>query len=190
MRMRIGIDIDDVVTDTSEIIEMFIKADNNSHELQKHKKTIMKGNPSEPEVVSFCKRIYLEAFRKAKAKDNVSEVIKKLLDKGNEIFFITARGENLDYFKGSEKVTKEFLKQNNIKYTKILFNAANKAKLCLDNRIDLMIDDSVEHCEDVRAAGIKSIVFTSKVNKDIPTTIERVDNWLELEEKIMGLTMV
>ena len=187
--MRIGIDIDDVVTDTSEIIEMFVKADNNSHKLQKHIKTIMKGNPSEPEVVSFCKRIYLEAFRKAKAKDNVSEVIKKLLDKGNEIFFITARGENLDYFKDSEKVTKEFLKQNNIKYTKIIFNAIDKTQLCLDNHIDLIIDDSVEQCEDTRKAGIRSIVFTSKVNRDTPTTIERVSNWLELEEKIMELTM-
>ena len=128
-------------------------------------------------------------FRKVKAKDNVSKVIKNLLDKGNEIFFITARGEKLDFFKGSEKVTKEFLDQNNIGYTQILFSATDKAKLCLDNKIELMIDDSVEHCEDVRTAGIKSIVFTSRVNKDIATTIERVDNWLELEEKIMRLTM-
>lgn len=187
--MRIGIDIDDVVTNTSEIIEEFIDAESNSQELKKHIKSIMKGNPSDPEIVSFCKKIYLEAFRKAKAKDNVSRVIKDLFNNGNEIFFITARGEKLDYFKGSEKVTKEFLEQNNIEYTKILFNATDKAKLCLDNKIDLMIDDSIEHCEDVRAAGIKSIVFNSRVNKDILTAVERVDNWLELEEKILGLTV-
>ncbi len=188
--MRIGIDIDDVVTNTSEIIEEFIKADSNSQKLQKHIKSIMKGNPSDSEVVLFCKRIYLEAFKKAKPKDNVSKVIKNLLNKGYEIFFITARGENLEFFRGSEKVTEEFLERNGIEYTKILFNATDKAKLCLDNKVDLMIDDSVEHCEDARMVGIKSIVFTSKVNKNIFTTIERVDNWLELEEKIMGLTMV
>ena len=184
--MRIGIDIDDVVTNTSEIIEGFIKAESNSQKLQKHIKNIMKGNPSEPEVVLFCKKVYLEAFRKAKVKDNVSRVIENLLDKGNEIFFITARGDNSDFFKGSEKVTTEFLERNNIKYTKILFNATDKAKLCLNNKINLRIDDSVEHCEDARKAGIKSIVFTSRVNKGILTAIERVDNWLALEEKIMG----
>ena len=32
--------------------------------------------------------------------------------------------------------------------------------------------------------NIKSILFTSEINKTIPTKIERVNNWLELEEKI------
>ena len=47
-----------------------------------------------------------------------------------------------------------------------------------------MIDDSIEHCEDVKNVGIKSIVFTSNVNKNTSTTVERVDNWLELENKL------
>ena len=188
--MKIGIDIDDVVTDTSEVIKEFIKEDSNSQKLQENLKNIMKGNPSDPEVVLFCKKVYLKAFQNTKTKDNVSKVIEDLLNRGDEIVFITARGDNLDFFKGSEKITKDFLEQNNIKYTKIIFNAINKTQLCLDNHIDLIVDDSVEQCEDSRKAGIKSIVFTSGVNIDIPTTIERVSNWLELEKKIMGLTMV
>ncbi len=47
-----------------------------------------------------------------------------------------------------------------------------------------MIDDSVEHCEDVKNIGIESIVFTSEVNKNISATVERVNNWLELESKL------
>lgn len=182
--MKIGIDIDDVITNTSEKIEEYVVNDRNSQKLQEHMKEIMKGNPSEPEVISFCMENYLRVFQKVKPKDNASKVIQNLLDKGNEIYLITARGENLEFFRGSEKVTKEFLEDNNIKYTKIIFNAVNKAQLCVDNQIDIMIDDSIEHCEDVKNIGIKSIVFTSNVNKKTFTTVERVNNWLELESKL------
>lgn len=182
--MKIGIDIDDVITNTSEKIQEYVAKDRNSQKLQEHMKEIMKGNPSEPEVISFCMENYLRVFQKVKPKDNASKVIQNLLDKGNEIYLITARGENLEFFRGSEKVTKKFLEYNNIKYTKIIFNAVNKAQLCIDNQIDIMIDDSIEHCEDVKNVGIKSIVFTSNVNKKTITTVERVDNWLELESKL------
>ena len=181
--MKIGIDIDDVITNTSEKIEEYVVKDINRQKLQEHMKEIMKGNPSEPEVISFCMENYLRVFEKVKPKDNASKVIQNLLDKGNEIYLITARGENLEFFRGSEKVTKKFLEDNNIKYTKIIFNAVNKAQLCVDNQIDIMIDDSVEHCEDIKNVGIKSIVFTSNVNKNTSTTVERVNNWLELENK-------
>ncbi len=182
--MKIGIDIDDVITNTSEKIEEYIMKDNNRQKLQEHMKEIMKGNPSEPEVMSFCMENYLRVFQEVKPKDNASKVIQDLLDKGNEIYLITARGENLEFFRGSEKVTKKFLEDNNIKYTKIIFNAINKAQLCVDNQIDLMIDDSIEHCEDIENVGIKSIVFTSNVNKKTFTIVERVDNWLDLENKL------
>jgi hypothetical protein len=31
---------------------------------------------------------------------------------------------------------------------------------------------------------VRSIVFTSRVNKETPTNIERVNDWLELEKRI------
>ena len=182
--MKIGIDIDDVITNTSETIEEYVVKDSNSQKLREHMKEIMKGNPSDPEVIEFYMKTYLKVFKKVKLKENAKEVIQRLLDKGNEICLITARGENLEFFRGSEKVTKELLENNNIKYTKIIFNAINKAQLCVDNQIDLMIDDSIEHCEDVKNIGVESIVFTSKVNKAIHTTVERVNNWIELETKL------
>lgn len=182
--MKIGIDIDDVITNTSEKIEEYVVKNNNREKLQEHMKEIMKGTPSDPEVIKFCTENYLRVFKMVKSKDNASKVIQNLLNQGNEIYLITARGDNFEFFKGSEEVTKKFLEDNNIKYTKIIFNALNKAQICLDNEIDIMIDDSIEHCEDVKNAGIKSIVFTSSVNKTTCTTVERVNNWLELENKL------
>lgn len=182
--MKIGIDIDDVITNTSEKIEEYVLKDSNKQKLQEHMKEIMKGNPSDPEVKEFGMKNYVRVFQEVKAKENASRVIRNLLDKGNEIYLITARGENFEFFKGSEEITKKFLEDNNIKYTKIIFNAINKAKMCVENQIDIMIDDSIEHCEDVKNVGIKSILFTSNVNKRTYTTIERVDTWLELENRL------
>ena len=60
--MRIGIDIDDVITNSSELIEEYVMKDKNSKKLQEHMKEIMKGNLSEPEVISFCMDNYLKVF--------------------------------------------------------------------------------------------------------------------------------
>ena len=126
---------------------------------------------------------HIKAMQHVKARKEKGLTTPKLI-LGNEIYLITARGDNFEFFKGSEEVTKKFLEDNNIKYTKIIFNAINKAQICLDNEIDIMIDDSIEHCEDVKNTGIKSILFTSNVNKETYTTVERVDSWLDLEKKI------
>lgn len=183
--MRIGIDIDDVITNTSETMQEYVSRYKNNEKLKKHMVEIMKGTPSEPEVIQFCLDNYIKIFREVKAKENAKEVIERLLNNGNEIYLITARGEEAKFFKGSEEITKTFLEKNKINYNKIIFNGIDKAKICKDNCIDVMIDDSIAHCEDVRKSGIKSIVFNSQVNISIPTTIERVNDWIELEEKIM-----
>ena len=161
--MRIGFDIDDVITDTSgSMKEYIIKYDKNG-ELMANIEDIMRGDASTPFIENFFVEHFLEIARNAKVKENAVRVLKKLLDEGNEIYLITARGESR------------------------IFNAIDKAQLCIDNHIDLLVDDSIKHCEAVRNVNINSILFTSIVNKSLPTTVTRVDNWLELEEKIKEL---
>ena len=185
--MRLGIDIDDVVTNTSEAIGELITHESNPQilkELQQNMKEIMKGNISNLDVLAFCSENYVNVYKIVRIKENAKEVIQRLLNKGDEIYFITARGERMGFFKGAEDATLNFLRENDVKYNDIIFGAMDKAAVCLENKIDLFIDDSVEHCEDVNKVGVKTIVFTSSVNKDVETTIDRVCSWLELEEKI------
>ena len=185
--MRLGIDIDDVVTNTSEAIGELITHESNPQilkELQQNMKEIMKGNISNLDVLAFCSENYVNVYKIVKIKENAKEVIQRLLNAGDEIYFITARGERMGFFKGAEDATLNFLRENDVKYNDIIFGAMDKAAVCIENKIELFIDDSVEHCEDVNKAGIKSIVFTSRVNKDTPTNIERVNDWLELEKRI------
>ena len=102
--MRIGIDIDDVITNTSEIIEEFVDKSSNKDKLKMHMKDIMKGTPKDPEVIKFCMDIYLKVFKKVKVKDNAEKVIIDLLDDGHEVYLITARGDRVEFFKGSEEL--------------------------------------------------------------------------------------
>lgn len=71
-----------------------------------------------------------------------------------------------------------------------MFNCIDKASICKENHIDLLVDDSIKHCEAVYNENIKSILFTSVVNKNLPTQIERVNNWLELEEKVNSMMLI
>lgn len=185
--MRIGFDIDDVITDTSLSMKEYIIKYDKDGELISNIEDIMRGDASTPFIENFFAEHFLEIARNAKTKENASKVINHLFNNGNEIYLITARGEKRKIFKGTEALTIEYLKAHDIRYTDIIFNAVDKAKLCKDYQIDLMIDDSIKHCEAIRNEGIKSILFTSVVNKSLSTTVTRVDNWLELEEKIKNL---
>lgn len=182
--MRIGIDIDDVITDTSASMKDYIIKYDKNGELLDNIEDIMRGDASTPFIENFFKEHFLAIAKNAKVKENAAKVIQKLFEQGNEIYLITARGEKRKIFKGSEPLTLDYLKSNHICYTDIIFNAFDKAELCKKYKIDLMIDDSIKHCEAVRNENIKSILFTSVVNQSLPTTVERVDNWLALEEKI------
>ena len=110
------------------------------------------------------------------------EVINNLLDNGNVVIFITSRGG--EKFPGSEQVTFDYMRSHSVRYSKIIFDSHDKRNDCIINNIDIMIDDSIKNCELVSECGIKTIVYNTEINKDTKTSVERVNNWKELDEKI------
>lgn len=183
--MRIGIDIDDVITETYQSIKNCIDEYDKNGELSNYMEDIMRGDNSNPTVKRFFDENCTLFFNNAKMKEHANEVIQRLLENGHEVYIISSRGEIR--FKGSEDLTLNYFRANNIPYTKILWNSFDKATICRDNNIDIMVDDSAKHCIAVQKQGIKSILFTSEVNKSIDVTIPRVNNWLELEQMLNNL---
>lgn len=180
--MRIGVDIDDVLVDTSELIKEYIAKFDTSGNMTEHIEEIMRGEISEKILPKIIDWKIINAIKKVKLKPNAKEVLERL-GKTNEIIFITARGD--EKVEGVEKSTINFLKKNDIKYDLIIFKAHDKAKICKENNIDLLIDDSIKFCEEAEKEGIRAIVFNSSVNKERKTNIERVDSWEELEKIII-----
>lgn len=179
--MKLGIDIDDVLVDTSKLMLDYIKNINNNEDILNHMEEIMRGEIPDNIVSKFINSNIANILDNVQLKPNAKKVLEKL-EKNNEIVFITSRGDKK--IKGTEEVTLNYLKKNNIAYKKIIFNAYNKAKICKENNIDILIDDSVKLCEEAQKEGIKTILFTSIVNKNKQTNIKRVNNWLELEKII------
>ncbi len=182
--MRIGIDIDDVITDTSIAMQEYIEKYDTDGEVKKYMVEVMRGEIPTPGIKKFLEENGISFFKKTQIKPDAVRVINQLLENGHEVFLITSRGE--ERFKGTESYTLEFLKKNKIGYTGIFFNSHDKARICKENKIDVMVDDSAKFCIEIQNENIRSILFTSEVNKTIEADIPRVNNWLELEEMLVG----
>ena len=180
--IKIGIDIDDVITDTFITMKRYIDKYDDNSDIHSHIEEVMRGEMPTQGIKNFFTENIINIMKSAKIKKDASEVIQELLNEGNQIFIITARGEMK--FKGSEQVTLQYLKLHNINYTKILFNSFEKSTICKDYNIDVMIDDSIKYCLEIEKENMKSILFTSVVNKSSNTTVKRVNNWKELKNEI------
>jgi len=188
--MNIGIDIDDTISDTYALAvpyaREFVK-----NELNREIKEDFTGSIdhhyiknafglSNEEDTAFWDKFFLKIVTSAEPKDFAVEVISKLKESGNRIVIITARyGEN------AYEISEKWLKNNGIKYDKLIVKAKDKATVAKEENIDLFIDDSILNCESVSDVGIKSFLFSSKANQyyDIKKA-QRVESWSEVYKKI------
>ncbi len=182
--MKIGIDIDDTMTDTFDYLMPYIAEffnvdikylkDNNISYSNLPKK--MKERELE-----FAKKYYDKVIPSTPFKPKVAEYIDKIKELGHEIIVITARDKTL--YTDEYKTTIEELKNNNIHYDKLICDF-DKAKVCKFEKIDLFIDDSIANCSKVNELGIETILFNSKINIGDRNSFYRVNEWKEIYEKI------
>ena len=178
--MRIGIDIDDTMTNTFDYLMPYI-SDFFKVDIKFFKKNNISYNnlPEKLKVrgLDFAKKYYDDIIVDTPFKPGVDEYIRKIKELGNEIIIITARDNTL--YKDEYKTTIRELKNNNIIYDKLICDF-DKAKVCKEEKIDLFIDDSVKNCNEVNNIGIKTILFNSKANIDENTILDRVNSWDEV----------
>lgn len=118
--------------------------------------------------------------------DIAKEYIDKLKENGHSIYIITGR-DNGEY-SDSYNMSKEWLDNNFIYYDKLILTNAykndkhGKTEKCLENHIDIMINDSVHICQDCIDNNITTVLMDTPYNKQVNMT--RVHNWKELYEFI------
>ena len=72
-----------------------------------------------------------------------------------------------------------------IPYDKVIIGAYDKLEYCLENGIEVFVDDSLEVLEELSKHGIRCYLMTSPVNKDLETgTIKRVTTWEEVYDYV------
>jgi uncharacterized HAD superfamily protein len=186
----IGIDIDDTITKSSDGIKEYII--NHPNEFEDSKQLlndvhhILSGHKITNDTTRFLNEIFSNLLEEVALRENVTDILGKLKHDGYKIILITAR-EDTYFPKGAELITINYLKRNNVPYDLLITNSLNKVKVCLDYHVDLMIDDSVHGCTSLKEAGINTLLFTTNLNKDIETSVRRVNNWLEMYEFIRNM---
>lgn len=188
--MRIGIDIDGVLTDEKRYVidygTKFFSENKISYTVSDDKylgREIF--NVTKEEYQLFLKDYIFEYSLNAKVRPFASEIIKKLKEK-YEIFIITARDfttyENEHKTEMQENV-KKWLYDNGIVYDEIIFSK-EKAYICKDKKIDVMIEDSPENIESISKI-IPVICYSQIYNKNISNkNIYRCYSWYEIYNQI------
>ncbi len=188
--MRIGIDIDDTLTDIKEQLNnaafeyaktLNKKVENKNIEINDkynngniYQKIF---NFSCDELKYFLGTIQEDITNNAIPRKNCIEVIKNLHEEGNEIYIITARDS--EFHQNPYQQSIDWLNKNDIYFDKLIVNARDKSKVCLEENIDILIDNSISNCKNVIESGISAIMIT---NSDVVenNNIKCFKNWIDI----------
>jgi inosine-uridine nucleoside N-ribohydrolase len=190
--MRIGIGVDNVISNFNEVLlQEFLIHDKelkNNGIVNINADYITRGmfDWTQEEVDNFYLSNIERIVKKLDVIDGAEEYINKLKQDGHKIYIITGRdnGEYSDLY----VMTKEWLNKFNIYYDELILTNAykndkhGKTEKCLENNIDIMIDDSVHICKDCIEHNITTLLMDTPYNKQ--EEIPRVHNWKEIYEFI------
>ena len=183
--MRIGIDIDDTITDTwsymvpiySQVFNIPVEELSNS---LPYYNSVKKLNLTVEEYFKIMQPYYEENALNIPIKNDAKEVINALKKEGHKIIFITARGK---MYREPVSITEVYIEKNGIMYDKLITNATDKAVICKNENIDLFIDDSYKHCLSVSSVGIKVLMYNANYNKNIKE-FNHIASWNEVYDYI------
>ena len=191
--MKIGIDIDNVISNfNDELLKEYLK-----HDKELRNTGIINEDVfirygmfdwTEKEESEFYKNNIERIAEKLKPLNRATETIKKLKEDGNEIIIIS--GRNNGEYNNPYKLTEEWLAKYNIVYDKVIltnaYNKEEKANVCKENNIDIMIEDSTQTAINIEKVGTKVIFMNTRYNKN-NENFEKVSNWKEIYVKISSM---
>lgn len=176
--MRIGLDIDDTICDTFEFILPYCcKYYGISYEEAKKNNYSYEYFINNYGYYDFAKKYYGKLISYVPLKKDVVKILNKLKKRGHEIIFITARSNS--GFDNPYQITYDYLVKNNVCFDTLITEAKEKDKVCLDEEIDIYVDDSVNECLKIKKNNIKVFLGDTIYNKD-NKDLKRVKNFRKL----------
>ena len=104
------------------------------------------------------------------------EVIHRLQKMGHKVIIISTRGTETEEM---INIVANKFKENNLTFDKYFWKEHNKLKVCKEEKIDIMIDDSPSTCTKMQANKICAIYFRGirgpKIAED--KYLKEVNNW-------------
>ncbi len=185
--MKIGVDLDGVTFDTEKLYrvctELYEVLDLKKNNIKDNSNLVFQKryNWTEDETQGFIDKYHEYIVRNANFMPGAKEVLKLLKEEGHKLILITSRGNN-----GEEKyikITEEIFKENDFEvFDKCYWGILDKAKICTEENIDLMIDDYNENCLKIANESIKVIYLKDAPSYEINDNeyIKTLYNWGEI----------
>lgn len=187
--MRIGLDIDNVILNTDEVLlEMFKEED-------KHKRNngivnidadyIMSSmfDWTKEEIDDFLENNMEEIAKSLIPLKNAKKYMDLLIKEGHELYLISNRA--YPQYKNPLKTTQDSLLKNGINYTKLILTDTNdKSREVLENKIDIFVDDRASNCMKIMKHNVPCILFRTIYERRTFSNLDSANDWDELYKKL------
>lgn len=187
--MKIGLDIDNVITDFDrDILKEFLledKSKRNAGIVNPKATHIVRGmfDWSQEEVDEFFANNMERIALNLKPRRNCKKYIDRLLEEGNEIYLISHRA--YPHYKEPFETTLKWLEKNKINYTKLILSSTpDKTPECREYKIDVMVDDRVNQCHKMTSQGINCIVMKTRYKVGDLQGLSLATSWDNLYEEL------
>jgi uncharacterized HAD superfamily protein len=177
--VRLGIDIDGTIKYTHraaiEIYNRVLKRNIKEEEVTTYLLDEPYGLDGE-EGRALWRRLEAEIYQIGKPLEYSADSLKRLEQEGFEIVYITARPNG----KIVQEITEEWLFKNDFPFADRLFmNSQDKAKIALEQEIEMFFEDDPMHVQNLVANGIHTVVMDWPYNRVLPNEIPRIKDWIE-----------
>lgn len=136
-------------------------------------------------INNFYDKFTAEIVENAPLKVGAKYVLDQLKQRGHKLVCVTLRG----YYQDCEiPITEKRFEAEGISFDKIVYNQTNKLQACLDENVDLIVDDNPDNVEMLAKNNIKCLHFRGIGMKNVEhENVTEVQNWADVLEKINKL---
>ena len=194
--MRIGIDIDGVLTNEDDYIldytSKYCYENGLDFFTEPYRYEYQKLNWNKSTIDNYRSQYFMNYVDEEPPRKFASEVIKKLKNEGHSIYIITGRTKTTEDSEIGEIMRtkiKKWLEKNEIVYDKIMFAKMPKTKEIKENNIDRMIEDSPEIIP-IISKNVHVLCYDTRYNRNLQcSNMTRVYSWYDILRKIVNSTM-
>ena len=161
--MRIGLDIDDTICNTFDLVLPYICEHFNLDYEEYKKKRISYKDFNFEGFQEYAFKNYKNIIPNSPLKKCVIKYIKKLRRRGHQIIFIT--GRDTTEFEDPYTLTYNYLIKNKVPFDKLLVNQLDKGAACKKENIDIYFDDEPRNYKSVESSGIDVYLLTKYANE-------------------------
>ena len=162
--MNIAVDIDDTlnIVQRAKLAEAYIKRNHLPFEITDPyaDKFVKVVNWREEDAIAFIRDGGMVVFTDAPVRKGAREALERWRAQGHNITILTSRPK--DWFINPEAISRDWLQKRKIPYDTLAAQIADKGTYCREHRIDVLVDNDVDHCVAAQQPGVAAVLAAGR----------------------------